>query len=277
MRSRLPNGCVIGCDLSDFIERHIYFEGLWDAVEAFLFTRLLEPGMTVIDAGANVGEFSILAATAVGPGGSVHSFEPVERNFARLRANLAANHLSNVHPARAALWNEDTELTLGLRSDLDARGNQGGWTIARQAEDVARVATPAVRLDTYAARAGLKRVDVIKMDIQGAEPFALAGAHELLEAHHPAILTEVQESSLAAMGSGVRDLWEEARRFGYAAWRIDGSPRRCGPLASFDGVDYANVILHRGALPARVTGGWERRTPKRWACSGWRLSLFSRN
>ncbi len=274
MRSRLPNGCWIECDFADFIQRHIYFEGLWDAVEAFLFTRLIEPGMTVIDAGANVGQFTMLAATAVGPHGSVHSFEPVERNFARLSANLAANRLTNVHPVRAALWNEDTELTIGLRADLEAKGNSGGWTIARQAGDVARLATPAMRLDTYAAAAGLKRVDLIKMDIQGAEPFAIVGGRELLRAHHPAILMELYEPCLAAMGSSGRELWEELHGLGYAAWRIDSSPRRCGPLESFAGVHYANVIMHRGALPAGVTGGWERRTPKRWACGGWRLSPF---
>ena len=277
MRSRLPNGCVIECDFADFIQRHIYFEGLWDAVEAFLFTRLIEPGMTVIDAGANVGQFTMLAATAVGPRGSVHSFEPVERNFARLKANLEANRLTNVHPVRAALWNEDTELTIGLPADREAKGNSGAWTIARQSAEAARLATPAMRLDTYAARAGLARVDLIKMDIQGAEPFAIAGARELLHAHHPAILMELYEPCLAAMGSGGRELWEELRQFGYAAWRIDSSPRRCGPIANFNGIHYANVILHRGALPDRVTRGWERRTPKRWACGGWRLNPYLTN
>ncbi len=63
----LPNGCRVICDLKDPIQRQIYFAGLWEPVEAYLFTQLLRPGMTVIDAGAHV--WTIYAARSNSSGG----------------------------------------------------------------------------------------------------------------------------------------------------------------------------------------------------------------
>ena len=76
-RAVLPNGCSMHCDLRQHVDRHIYYLGAYEPVESYLFTRLLQPGMTVIDAGANIGQYTLLAATAVGSRGTVHCFEPV--------------------------------------------------------------------------------------------------------------------------------------------------------------------------------------------------------
>ena len=63
---RLPNGLVMSCDLRDHVQRQIYFQGCYEPVEAYLFCKLIKPGMTVIDAGANVGQYTLLASTSVG-------------------------------------------------------------------------------------------------------------------------------------------------------------------------------------------------------------------
>ena len=169
--SRLPDGSMIECDLRDHVERQMYFLGAYEPIEAYLFTRLVRPGLTVVDAGANVGQYTLLAASGVGPTGAVHCFEPVAANFARLEAHLAANRVINVRANRSALWHEPAEVRLGLPADTV--GNAGSFSVGSLASSV--VAALAEPLDAYDERMGVGRVDLVKMDIEGAEWAALRG------------------------------------------------------------------------------------------------------
>src|SRR5205085_1504296 len=84
------------------VQRHIYFQGVYEPVEAYLFSRLAAPGMTVVDAGANVGQYTLIASARVGPSGAVHSFEPVPETYRVLAEHVAANRAANVVANRAA-------------------------------------------------------------------------------------------------------------------------------------------------------------------------------
>jgi len=265
--SRLPNGCDIDCDLTEYVQRQIYFLGVFEAVESFLFTRLLKPGHVVADVGANVGQYTLLAATAVGPAGAVHSFEPVPSTYATLLDNINRNHLTNVSANRAALMHQPATIALGRAPEMI--GNLGSFSIGFADMKSGVVQASAWTLDDYAARKGIDRIDLIKMDIQGAEPFALRGGQRIVEHSRPILLMEVHRPSLERVGSSPEALWKDLDALGYRAWRIGVSLRTSGPQANLDGVDFANFLFHTEDLPPEITTGWERRTPKRWACSGW--------
>ena len=265
--TRLPNGCVVNCDLGDFIQRQVYFMGLFEPVESFLFARILRPGMIVIDAGANIGQYTLLAGTAVGSAGRVHSFEPVPATFEHLRRHVSTNHLTNVELNQTALWKEAATVTLSLPREYSH--NAGTWTIGASDSGTAPVTAQATRLDDYAARRDLARVDLIKMDIQGAEPFALAGAAGVLARFHPVLLMEIDRESLASLGSSPEQLWRDLEKLGYRAWRIRPSRKNSGPVTNLDGVMLDNFFFHCAELPTAVTDGWRRAVPKQWACSGW--------
>src|SRR5262245_29727177 len=81
LEATLPNGCRMQCDLRDSIQRAIYFFGAFEPLDSYLFLKLVRPGMTVIDAGANVGQYTLLASQAVGSEGHVYSFEPIPAIF----------------------------------------------------------------------------------------------------------------------------------------------------------------------------------------------------
>jgi FkbM family methyltransferase len=258
------------CDVRDLFQRYTYFQGLYEPAESYLFTLLLRPGMTVIDAGANAGQYTLLAATAIAPGGSVHSFEPVPSNFRQLEENIRRNALSNVQAVRAALWSEEGEVILGVpQGQPQDRDNSGRWSVNAISEELPAVTARALRLDTYVKQAGVRRVDMIKMDIEGAEPFLISGARETLAACHPVIVAEVNAQALERLGSSTAKLWEELQTLGYRAWRIGPSLKESGPLTDFGSLEYANVIFHLEDLPEAVTQGWARRTARKWACSGW--------
>lgn len=264
METRLPDGSVMRCDFNDIVQRQIYFGGLFEPIEAYLFLKLIGPGMTVFDIGANCGQYTLLAAHAVGPSGAVHAFEPMPATFRILEEHVRLNRLSNVTLNQAALWNENGELELG--SD---EGQSGLWSVGLAAGDPTPVKVRAVKFDDYVREHGITRVDLIKMDIEGAEPFMLEGARESLERFRPLFLMEVNKETLGRMGWTPQRLWETLKPLGYRAHAVGQSPRRSGPLADFTNLEFANVIFHVNDLPTEIYSGWDRRPVKRWACSGW--------
>lgn len=263
--ARLPNGAQMLCDLRDHVQRQIWFNGAYEPVEAYLFSQLLQPGMTVLDVGANVGQYTLLASTAVGPTGRVHSFEPVPATFARLRQHVELNQLTNVTLNQAALWMEETTLDLGLAEDQ--ADNVGSYSIGDSGVDQGKIAALAIRLRDYAQDHDLDRLDLVKMDIEGAELFALHGGRPLFDRFHPVILLEVNRAALRKLDTEPETLWRFIEDLGYRAWRIGYSPETSEPIDNFDGVDQANVLLHTKPLPSTLTGGWDYRQVMHWARS----------
>jgi len=157
--------------------------------------REVRDGFTMLDVGAHHGAFTIIVAhelRARGWTGRIHSFEPDPVNFELLRHNVEHNGLGDyvtLHPVAVSNVEGD-ELLIG------AEGENSGNTLASTGEfaiDSSAAAqisrrVPVVTLDGMLAE--LPRVDFIKMDIQGAEPLALAGAAQLLARHRPVLAVE---------------------------------------------------------------------------------------
>ncbi|CAN5810367.1 hypothetical protein BH23PLA1_BH23PLA1_01550 [soil metagenome] len=262
LRCRLFNGCEVDCRLTEHIQRHIYFFGAYEPIEAHLFERLLAPGMVVVDAGANIGQYSLIAGLRVGPTGRVHAFEPVPANFDRLNAHVERNGLSGiVRPNRLALWDAEADLTMHLDAE-DRDDNATDYTLGQghaEAADAASadvVSCRTVRLDDYARAEGLERLDVIKMDIEGAELGALQGGIETLRRFRPRLLMEINRQRSRQMGYEPEAIWSLLEPLGYRIWTIGIEPEASGPLDSFDGLERVNVLLHVDDLPAEILGGW---------------------
>jgi FkbM family methyltransferase len=155
--------------------------------------RLLQPGMVLVDLGANVGYFTLLAATLVGPQGKVIAFEPNPETCVLLRQSIAVNGLSQVelHPYAAA----EKAQTFTLEAP---GGGSNGRIVEFSAEARARPSLftqiEAVALDDFLAAES--RIDVIKMDIEGAEARAVQGMGQLIRRHRPVLLLEFSPSLL---------------------------------------------------------------------------------
>ena len=265
MASRLPDGSRVVCNLRDDVQRQMYFLGAYEPIEAYLFTRLVEPGSLVIDAGANVGQYTLLGASATGPSGAVHSFEPVPATFARLESNLALNRHPNVHLNRLALWDRAERLFLGLEADMAQ--NAGAFSVgAAKSSAVPAVEADAVRLDDYLAGQPGGRVSVVKMDVEGAEAQALDGMAEMLARDRPFILLEVNRIACERLGYEPNRLWElPVWRLGYTAWGFGLSASEWRTLPDAAGIEQGNVLFAPGELPSTLTSGWDYRGCLRWA------------
>jgi FkbM family methyltransferase len=178
-----PDGLRLNLDLATYPDVSMAY-GLYELDTARLIKKLLKPGDHFVDAGANLGYFTLLAAKLVGPGGRVDAFEPHPLNRARLLDHLRANNIQRgvtVHGEALA----DQSGIATMHMPPPGAGNHGEASLFGEGE---ALEVPTVRLDE--ALAGTHPT-LIKVDVEGAEPLAVAGMSSLVKVDHPpAIIAE---------------------------------------------------------------------------------------
>ncbi len=143
--------------------------GLFESFQLELFRDSLVPGATVVDVGASIGLYTLLASRVVGPNGKVVALEPDPRAYAQLRANIAANGSTNVVTLRLAGAAHHESRTLYLGDQLTVTGlHQGG----RPERTIAKEQIDCLPVDMLVANT---RVNVVKIDVEGAELQVLDG------------------------------------------------------------------------------------------------------
>ena len=218
-------GAMFDCDLSDLLSREVCFTGLYEPPVTRVFQRQLRPGGTVMDVGANWGYFTLLAAAAVGPSGAVVSLEPDPRQYETLAGNVAMNGFTHVTTLRAAASSRPGRVTLLGYSDDEE--NRGVTRIAagdgRAAPDAARqFDVDAVTIDGLMPP--IREVDLVKIDVEGAEDLVLEGMREGLSQHrYRAILLELHPTLLEARGVNPESCVRVLQQHGYRGWAIDAS------------------------------------------------------
>lgn len=275
LETRLPNGSVMLCDLTEEVQRFLYFVGLYEPIESWFFCHLIKPGAIVIDAGANVGQYTLLASTQAGPQGQVHSFEPMPENFNTLRHHVELNHCHNVHLNQVALWSEPGEME--LYRPLDGEHNNGSFVILHpdpekrptNIDSQSLTKVPVLTLDQYVEEHNLPSVDLIKMDIEGAEPFVLQGARRTLERFRPPILAEVRQDALAGLGTTLEEFETLLQDLQYRAFDICADRPEKGHIERLAESTSPNLILHRDPLPAHISQCPPLKSILHWARSGW--------
>jgi FkbM family methyltransferase len=260
-RAVLPNDCSLMCDLRDHVQRQIYFLGTYEPIEAYLFCHLIKPGMTIVDAGSNIGQYSLLASTSVGETGSVHSFEPIPAIFSQLSENVKSNRLSNVYLNQAGLWHSSMSIQLSLAPEMAQ--NCGAYSIG-SSNDVTAVDAIAIALDEYVEQHQVKQVDLIKMDIEGAEYSALLGMQKTILRDRPVFLMEINRSALEKLDCNPERLWRLlVESFGYTAYRV--GLESCELIDSFTDIVQGNVILTHPSNPVDlVQTCWSFKDILRW-------------
>lgn len=255
----LFNGVRIQCDLNDHVQQQIYFFGAYESVDCSLFLDLIKEGNTVIDAGANIGFYSLMIAQKVGPSGQVHSFEPVPKTFEKLKANIQLNPQLEkcIRPQNLALWHQREELRFTL-SDAQAN-NIGSYTASGKGGSHTEVVCQAFTLADYFQENGLKRLDAIKMDIEGAELRALQGALPVLQKYRPIVLLEVLKRGCQDFGYSPNDLWDVFKNLDYRAYRIGFNASHSGFVDNFKEIEQNNVILLPKEKAGFINTNWDDR------------------
>jgi len=244
-------------DLRDLVARELYFTGTYEPQETSLVRAILHEGMTFLDVGAHFGYFSGLAAHLVGKGGRVISLEPDPRLFAKLAWLADRNQLSQITPVQVAA--AENESILKLEGFDELSGNHAlsrlvsGDTTGPRIFDVR-----AAPIDQILDDLGVSQVDLVKMDIEGAEQLAIRGMSKGLAAHrYRNIILELHPQILEQRRVTVREVLALLEQGGYRGWRIDHSQhtfRRASysrnmPAASFISDPYNGGQIEDGGWP----------------------------
>jgi FkbM family methyltransferase len=219
------NGLRFNLYLGNDLSRQLFIGGCLEPNEFSFLDGLIRTGMFFVDAGANDGIYTLFAARRVGAEGRVLAFEPSSREFSRLKQNLALNGLANVSAFPVALAEQSGE------ADLAVAGyeHEGMNTLGAFIYDVELARTEHVKvrsLEEMVGEVGLKRVDVIKLDVEGAESRVLRGATETLRTFRPVLLFEVSEHALQQQGGSREALLHWIRSFDYILYCFDESTGR---------------------------------------------------
>ena len=194
-------GLRLPCDLREALQRQYYFFGTYLLEEHLLeaWRAAARGARVVFDVGANAGIYS-LAALDAQPQAQAHAFEPTPEIAAGLRRTAEINGLARLTVHEAAVSNYDGQAIL-RRCDESVGGNEGMNFIVRgdTADGAERVT--ALTLDSITERLGIERIDLMKLDVQGAEADALEGAAGLLA--RGAIGTVFMELNFARDGADI--------------------------------------------------------------------------
>jgi len=181
--------------------------------------RFLKPGMTFLDIGAHIGEYSLLAGRSVGPTGRVDAFEPQPAIFEFLSLNVTNSKLSNISLHNQAIADRTGVVQMSLHSD-PAKSSIGALP---SPADI--ITVPAITLDELLHTAGVSP-NLIKVDAEGAERLILKGAESLLalpKTTAPAWIMEYDPDNCARFGYHPDELLRVFKMFEYATFWITDS------------------------------------------------------
>lgn len=220
--------------LSDHMQRRVFWMGYYNLEIVPYLKREIHADMVFLDVGANFGEISLVAAKCVGLSGRVIAFEPMDGVANELELNARHNGLTQITLVRMGLSDRSAQhVPIYASCDQGTPGDQhkGLGSLFGNAADTKPVQQINVTtLDEWVAAHPIDRIDMLKIDIEGAELPCLTGARHTLQTFKPRLIVEIQEPTAVAAGYHARDILDFLAELGYTGHRID----RAGRVRPFD-------------------------------------------
>lgn len=227
---------------------HSFTQCLWPAVDNYepdvraALHHFLKPGATFVDCGSNIGYFSVLAGRLVGPDGRVFAIEANPVTFHLLERNLQLNGCGVA--LHCALVTEPGEVELFVprqTGDVYSSTRRGGLV---QGEDIEVYKVPGRSLDEVIASLKLDHVDLLKVDIEGAELDVLRSARRVLHELRPIVICEYGTNTWPAFDATVESLLALMDECNYSVGMFDAKRGIVTPVDNeFWNSSYANMIL----------------------------------
>lgn len=214
-----------------------YATGLYEVEVTRVISSLLRPGMSFVDAGANVGYYTLLASQLVGPEGHVYSFEPDNGVFDCLTRSVKTNNCSNVSALNMALGDQnglvsfhESERERGFVADLGAESLQ----------------VEQVSMDAFFRARNWPKVDIVKIDVEGGEESVLRGMRELVERNRPLNIIVELNSRVRHGRGGIQSLIKTIESLGFDSGHVIERDRsvRLVQLLSGSAAIYNLLLTH---------------------------------
>ena len=246
------NDLKVWVSLTDHIESQLFWQGVQegDRGEVALLKKLLEPNHVFFDIGANIGAFSLVASKLL-PQGTVHAFEPSAFHLEKLTANLRLNHAQNVviHPVALSDTQRSTSLYFPLQEDgLENTGMASQFPFNEANSKVETI--DSVILDDYIEEWNCHKINIMKIDVEGAELKVLQGSLKAIQSNRPHVLMEVNLMHLNRAGCRPEQLIQFWHTLDYQIFII-GNTAELTPVVSMSDLGaHQNVYCRPAELPS---------------------------
>lgn len=217
----IEKGVFLELDRSDPVASGAVSLGVYERYETDLFRSKIKLGMTIIDIGANLGYYTAIASYNVGERGRVISLEPEPNFFKLLSRNISRNNLKNVELFEMAIADKNGEMELFLSNE-----NKGHNSLIYSEELKTSVLVKTITLDEFLSSKKITNVDIIKMDIEGAEILAIEGMKNTLIKYMPLLFLEFSPHSIIKLKKNPLDFLSILHKIGYSIFEINKT-RQC--------------------------------------------------
>lgn len=224
----LKEGVFLELDQSDPVASGAIALGVYERYESELFRSKIKPSMTIIDIGANLGYYTAIASRLAGERGLVVAFEPEPNFFKLLSRNIRRNGLKNVINFELAIAEKNGLTNLYLSNE-----NKGHNSLINSEELKNSVQVKTTTLDDFLASQKITKVDMIKMDVEGAEILALEGMRNTLIKHRPLLFLEFSPHSIIKIKRNPMDFLLTIRNIGYSIFEINKAHQRLDNIVNF--------------------------------------------
>lgn len=216
------DGLIMHLDSRNSIDRNILFRGAYEPELGKIIEATLGPDCVALDIGANIGAHTLTMARVVGSSGQVLAFEPNPQVHKSLQENIRANGLEGVTKTFAcALGEKVAEMRLRIPKPDSQEGNQLGLASLVALDTPHNLVTVDVRTaDEVISKAGLSRVDLVKIDVQGFECQVLRGMCATLRSFTPMIVFEYERWAWKQGGGSLAQAIDILESAGYGIWHF---------------------------------------------------------
>lgn len=203
--------------------------GVYEPLETELLKKEINEEFTVLDIGANIGYYTLIFAKCVGSMGRVYAFEPDPENFSILKKNVEMNGYSNVVLEEKAVYSRTGKISLFLNEE-----NKSDHRLYETENNRECISIDAIRLDDYLMKID-QRIDLIKIDIQGAEMAALQGMKKVLERNTDIkFVTEFLPLALSKFGTKPDEYLATLSGWGFSFFNINETNGKLEEISSAD-------------------------------------------
>ena len=199
---------------------------IFEPFETKLFRETLRPGMTVIDIGANIGYYTVIASKHVGKNGKIFAYEVEDTNYSYLDKNIKVNSINNVIAKKIAVSNKTGNSSFFLTDD-----NKGAHSFANNRHSKKSIIVNTDTIDNSIDTP----IDIIKMDIEGAEILAIEGMVNTIKKNQKIILfTEFYPKAIKRLGRNPKDYLDKLSELGFKIHVINENDKTITPVNDFE-------------------------------------------
>jgi FkbM family methyltransferase len=222
---KTKHGFLLDTDLNKIVDQR-YYIGEFEADTLSFFESLVQPNMVILDIGANIGIFSLVASKALKNTGQIYAFEPADEPHERAGKNIHINNFNNISLIKKGISDKAGFIEFNICED-DAYNSIGD---APMDKIVKKVKIDVTSIDEFCKEKNIMKVDLIKIDTEGAEFLAIQGGKKLLSSEDaPVIFSEFNTVAYKGFDYKLNEFEDALKSLGYKVFEL-----KYGVLKPFD-------------------------------------------